>query len=84
VTGYEIRHGRSEATADNLASALPDGLGYAAGNVIGVYLHGLFENHEVLKAFSGREPEPLDTVFDGLADVIDASIDDRWLARHLP
>jgi adenosylcobyric acid synthase len=84
VTGYEIRHGRSAATASNLASALPDGLGYAAGNVIGVYLHGLFENHEVLKAFSGSEPEPLDTVFDGLADAIDAFVDDRWLTRHLP
>jgi adenosylcobyric acid synthase len=51
--------------------------------VIGVYLHGLFENGEVLKAFSGSEPEPLDTVFDALADAVDLHIDDRWLARHL-
>jgi adenosylcobyric acid synthase len=83
VTGYEIRHGRSEAIAVNLASALPEGLCYALDNVIGVYLHGLFENDEVLKAFSGSEPEPLDSVFDGLADAVDLHIDDRWLARHL-
>jgi len=83
VTGYEIRHGRSEATANNRASALAEGLCYALDNVIGVYLHGLFENAAVLKAFSGSEPEPLDTVFDGLADAVDLHIDDRWLARHL-
>jgi adenosylcobyric acid synthase len=83
VTGYEIRHGRSEAIAVNLAPALPAGLCYALDNVIGVYLHGLFENDEVLKAFSGSEPEPLDSVFDALADAVDLHIDDRWLARHL-
>jgi adenosylcobyric acid synthase len=83
VTGYEIRHGYSEPTT-NLLAALPAGLGYCVGNVIGVYLHGLFENHDVLKAFSGREPEPLDTVFDFLADAIDTHLDDRWLARHAP
>lgn len=84
VTGYEIRHGRSEAAAADLTAALPHGLGYAAGNVLGVYLHGLFENYEVLKAFTGRQPAPLDDVFDRLADAIDAHIDDRWLTRHLP
>jgi adenosylcobyric acid synthase len=83
VTGYEIRRGRSEATTNDLFCALPEGLGYAAGNVLAVYLHGLFENHEVLKAFSGSEPEPLDTVFDGLADALDAHVDHRWLAHML-
>src|SRR5918994_4096327 len=77
VTGYEIRHGHSEATDANQACVLPGELAYAVGNVMGVYLHGLFENSEVLKAFSGTEPPSLDTVFDGLADVIDTHIDDR-------
>ena len=84
MTGYEIRHGRSEAAAKDAPFALPGGLGYAVGNVISVYLHGLFENHEVLRAFAGSEPEPLDTVFERLADAIDTSVDDRWLTRHLP
>ncbi|HYF17507.1 MAG TPA: cobyric acid synthase [Ramlibacter sp.] len=75
VRGYEIHHGR---TAQHPAMApghpvLADGLGWQdpTGQVLGVYLHGLFEDARVLHALFGADaPEP-DRVFDGLADFID-------------
>ncbi len=83
VSGYEIHHGQTTqhsamATAGDVAVAvLPDGLGWrnARGNVLGLYLHGLFEDAAALQALFGTQlqgPVPtLDTVFDGLADFID-------------
>jgi adenosylcobyric acid synthase len=75
VQGYEIHHGQ---TAQHPAMApaavvLPDGLGWrnADGNVLGVYLHGLFEDPAVLHALFGAAAPTLDSVFDGLADFID-------------
>jgi len=82
VAGYEIHHGQTQqhpamAKAGDVAhAALPDGLGWsnAAGNVLGVYLHGLLEDPAVLQALFGarlNRPVPtLDTVFDGLADFV--------------
>jgi adenosylcobyric acid synthase len=60
---------------------LPDGLGWinARGNVMGIYLHGLFEDPNALQALFGAQLQgavpTLDTVFDGLADFIDANFD---------
>lgn len=75
VAGYEIHHGQ---TAQHPAMAparavLPDGLGWqnAEGNVLGVYLHGLFEDPAVLHALFGVAAPTLDTVFDHLADFLD-------------
>ena len=52
--GYEIRHGpASPWTASAPAEALPDGLGFAADPVLGVYLHGLFEDPEIVRALLG-------------------------------
>ena len=82
VAGYEIHHGQTQqhvamAAAGQVAQAvLPDGLGWcnASGNVMGLYLHGLFEDAAVLQALFGAQPgtvvPTLDTVFDGLADYI--------------
>jgi adenosylcobyric acid synthase len=82
VSGYEIHHGQTAqhpamAKAGDVARAvLPNGLGFlnGAGNVLGIYLHGLFEDPAALQALFGSRlngPVPtLDTVFEGLADYI--------------
>jgi adenosylcobyric acid synthase len=68
VSGYEIRHGRTRITGA-VATALPDGLGFARGPILGLYLHGLLENPAVVKALIGEAPErSLADVFDELAD----------------
>ena len=71
VAGYEIHQGRTEARADLPAPlvVLPDGLGWQNphGNVMGLYLHGLFEDPAVLQALFGAGARTLDSVFDGLA-----------------
>jgi adenosylcobyric acid synthase len=77
--GYEIHQGRTVQHAGMAAAraVLPDGLGWqnAAGNVLGVYLHGLFEDPAVLQALFGATALPLDAVFDGLADFIERHFD---------
>ncbi len=79
VTGYEIHHGQTAqhpamAKAGDIAHpVLPGGLGWqnGAGNVMGVYLHGLFEDPNVLHALFGARAITLETVFEGLADYIE-------------
>ena len=82
VAGYEIHHGQTQqhvamAAAGNVAlPVLPDDLGWCnlQGNVMGLYLHGMFEDAAVLQALFGGQLKgavpTLDTVFDGLADYI--------------
>ncbi|GAB2575030.1 cobyric acid synthase [Ramlibacter solisilvae] len=75
VGGYEIHHGHT-AQHPGMAPAravLPHALGWQndRGNVLGLYLHGLFEDPAVLHALFGAAAPTLDTVFDGLADFID-------------
>jgi adenosylcobyric acid synthase len=73
VEGYEIHCGRSDALSSQVRSAFAGSpsLGWQRGNVLALYLHGLFENRAVVHALFGRAPQPLDAVFDGLADLID-------------
>ncbi|RYY83961.1 MAG: cobyric acid synthase, partial [Comamonadaceae bacterium] len=75
VAGYEIRHGHTvqHAGMQPGRAVLPGGLGWqnAEGNVLGVYLHGLFEDPAVLHALFGATAPTLDSVFDELADFID-------------
>ena len=81
VSGYEIRHGATEASGTAVA-ALPDGLGFAAGPVLGIYLHGLFEQPELVKALLGVSPaRTLDAELDRLADGVEPHLDvDELLA----
>lgn len=76
VRGYEIRHGQTAQHAAMAAGrpVLPDGLGWQnpEGNVLGLYLHGLFEEPAVLQALFGASVPTLESVFEGLADFIDA------------
>ena len=88
VHGYEIHHGQTAPHAAHgrgrrrARSVLPDGLGWqnAPGNVLGVYLHGLFEDPAVLRALFGAAAPTLDSVFDGLADFIDTHFEPGVLA----
>lgn len=76
MDGYEIHQGVTVQHAGMAPGrvALPGGLGWqdASGGVLGVYLHGLFEDPAVLHALFGATAPTLDTVFDRLADTIDA------------
>jgi adenosylcobyric acid synthase len=74
MQGYEIHHGRTFQHPGMPAAhaVLADGLGWQneQGNVLGVYLHGMFEDAAVLHALFGARAPTLDSVFEGLADFI--------------
>ena len=76
VSGYEIHNGRTSQHAGMPTgrAAMPGGLAWQneQGNVLGVYLHGLFEDEAALHALFGARVPTLESVFDGLADFIDA------------
>jgi adenosylcobyric acid synthase len=80
--GYEIHHGNTTVSG-SVEAIVGDGLGYADGNLLGIYAHGLFESDEVLDAYTAIVPPPLDATFEQLADLIDAHIHTAWLARCL-
>jgi adenosylcobyric acid synthase len=87
VAGYEIHHGQTAqhpamAKAGDVAVAvLPDALGWQnqSGNVLGLYLHGMFEDPAVLHALFGATTPTLDSVFDGLADYIAQHFETNFL-----
>jgi len=77
VSGYEIHHGRTELhpqMAGQGHAAMPEGLAWrnAQGNVLGLYLHGLFEDAAALHALFGTAAPSLEETFEGLADYVDA------------
>ncbi|KWT85157.1 Cobyric acid synthase [Variovorax sp. WDL1] len=80
MRGYEIHHGRTAphpamaAAGDRAEAVMAEDLAWqnAQGNVLGLYLHGLFEDPAVLQALFGARARTLDAVFDGLADHIDS------------
>jgi adenosylcobyric acid synthase len=82
MSGYQIRHGQSTPMAP-IREALPDGLGFVCRAVLGIYLHGLFEEPGVLRDLFGGQPErTLDQAFDELADVIERHLDVPRLLRE--
>ena len=75
VDAYEIHHGSSEPTAP-VAAALEPGLGWVAGPVLAVYVHGLFEIPAVVEALLGQAARgTLEATFDALADAVDEHLD---------
>jgi adenosylcobyric acid synthase len=77
LSGYEIRHGQSVATAP-LEEALPGGRGWIHGPVLGVALHGLLEQPATLSALFGRAPErSLDAALDELSENVLAALEHR-------
>lgn len=77
ASGYEIHHGQTEhlptkVDGSRVAHEVMPRLAWqnAAGNVLGCYLHGLFEEPAVLRSLFGAAAPTLETVFDGLADFL--------------
>lgn len=89
VHGYEIHHGRTRLTqASGTTTAVlhdPRGqaLGWQQGPVLGLYLHGLFEDATAMRALLGQDAPVLDHVMDGLADFIDHHMAPGALRRLL-
>jgi len=80
VRGYEIHHGRTQRSPGAMDTAptqaiLHDNqghcLGWQQGRVMGLYLHGLFEDPAVMRALFGADAPSLPGVMDGLADFLD-------------
>ena len=94
--GYEIHHGHTQVHPDMAASGessvvalrslfkdQPLGWHDGQGRVMGVYIHGLFEDPAVLQALFGAAVPTLDSVFDRLADHVSASFSSQWLDAWL-
>ena len=87
MQGYEIHHGQTAQhpamaqSGDVARAVMPNGLAWqnTRGNVLGVYLHGLFEDANVLQALFGAAAPALDSVFDGLADYIEQHFEPGFL-----
>ncbi|SDL96997.1 adenosylcobyric acid synthase (glutamine-hydrolysing) [Oryzisolibacter propanilivorax] len=86
VLGYEIHHGQTAqhpamAAKGDVARELIPGLAWQnpAGNVLGVYLHGLFENAGVLRALLGGDAQTLEAAFERMADGVEQWFDTRIL-----
>ena len=88
VSGYEIHHGQTTVHKDMAANGagvheVAANLAWQndSGNVTGIYLHGLFENPEVLKALFGAKTITLESVFDGLADFLSQHMSTETLQK---
>ena len=87
VSGYEIhlgettQHPAMAAQGDVAQAVLPNGLGWQSGqgNVLGLYVHGLFEDPAVLRALWGGAAPNLENAFQGLALTVEQCFDGQTL-----
>jgi adenosylcobyric acid synthase len=98
VQGYEIHHGQTVLHPAILATGVKASpvlgtdeaaIGWIGGDglILGVYLHGLFEDARILSAlFSEYDPivSSLDQRLDALAQQIEQAFDRRWLTGVMP
>lgn len=71
--GYEIHVGMAVPQAHAAGSILHASgraIGWQAGSVLGIYSHGLFENHQIVQRLFGHHAMDLETVFDRLAQTL--------------
>jgi adenosylcobyric acid synthase len=79
IEGYEIRHGRTSGSA---GEAIEGGLGWGRGRVLGIALHGLFEQPALVAALLGTAPpRSLDEALDELADAVVPALDIELVER---
>jgi adenosylcobyric acid synthase len=79
INGYEIHHGVTAVRGDLFTgvakptAVLPTDLAWqnTQGNVLGVYVHGLFEDAAVLQALFGASSPTFASVLDAVADFIE-------------
>ena len=89
VQGYEIHHGQTAQhpamvrAGDVALEVMPGALAWAKGNVLGLYLHGLFEDPGALKALFGASTPTLESVFEGLADFAEGNFQPDFLQSLL-
>jgi adenosylcobyric acid synthase len=84
VSGYEIHAGVTQG----LAGAQPvvyadDGsvIGWQEDSVLGLYLHGFFEQSSVMRVLFGLDTPTMESTFDRLAAVVGASFAPGYLDR---
>ena len=74
-SGYEIRHGETRplphAAAQGLTGVLDGHRGWQYGETLAVYVHGLFENADIMRRLFGAETPTLDQTLDALANFVD-------------
>ncbi|HEX5762751.1 MAG TPA: cobyric acid synthase [Solirubrobacterales bacterium] len=73
--GYEIRHGRTRPCG-RAKEALAGGRGWVSGPVLGIAVHGLFEQPGAVAALLGEAPSrSLDDAIDELTDAVVPALD---------
>jgi adenosylcobyric acid synthase len=81
LEGYEIRHGQTSGNG-RAEEAIEGGLGWAYGRVLGIALHGLFEQPDLVAALLGTAPpRSLDAALDELAEAVVPALDLELVER---